>query len=95
MQIAELKTYNDLELALMVLLGYLGTGDTRKKKLGSRYKDVQLLVNTIVNGNVPPGKSFLDTSQIEQALLHLEPSHDDYIKYVNDIISLLKEDTRK
>ena len=45
--------HTDLELALMVLLGYFGNGSTRKTKLGSRYGNVQKLVNKIGSGSMP------------------------------------------
>ena len=40
-----LDKYTDDELADMVIKGYFGTGEIRKKKLGDRYDAVQSLVN--------------------------------------------------
>ena len=41
----DISKYNDLQLAKMVWEGSLGSGDTRKKNLGSRYNSVQHLVD--------------------------------------------------
>lgn len=41
----DISKYNDLQLAKMVWEGALGSGDTRKKNLGSRYNSVQHLVD--------------------------------------------------
>jgi hypothetical protein len=54
-QTKSLGTYSDLELALMVLLGYYGNGADRKKRLGSRYGTVQAIVEQILRGTVPSG----------------------------------------
>lgn len=54
-QTKSLGTYSDLELALMVLLGYYGNGSDRKKRLGSRYGTVQAIVEQILRGTVPSG----------------------------------------
>lgn len=54
-QTKSLGTYSDLELALMVLLGYYGNGVDRKKRLGSRYGTVQAIVEQILRGSVPSG----------------------------------------
>lgn len=51
-----LSTYSDLELALMVMLNYFGTGSTRRQKLGNRYTAVQSIVDEICHGTVPAGK---------------------------------------
>lgn len=54
-QTKSLGTYSDLELALMVLLGYYGNGADRKQRLGSRYGTVQAIVEKILRGTVPSG----------------------------------------
>lgn len=54
-QTKSLGTYSDLELALMVLLGYYGNGADRKKRLASRYGTVQAIVEQILRGSVPSG----------------------------------------
>lgn len=54
-QTKSLGMYSDLELALMVLLGYYGNGADRKKRLGSRYGTVQAIVEQILRGTVPSG----------------------------------------
>lgn len=59
MNIQKLDSYSDLELALMVVLGYFGNGTTRKAKLGARYAAVQAIVEQIVKGTVPAGSGTL------------------------------------
>ena len=54
-QTKSLGTYSDLELALMVLLGYYGNGADRKKRLAPRYGTVQAIVEQILRGTVPAG----------------------------------------
>lgn len=54
-QTKSLGMYSDLELALMVLLGYYGNGADRKQRLGSRYGTVQAIVEQILRGSVPSG----------------------------------------
>ena len=43
-----------LELALMVMIGVFGTGSDRKKALGSRYDDVQKLVDQMYKTKIIP-----------------------------------------
>lgn len=45
-----LDKYSDEELAKMVIRGDFGNGQTRKDKLGSRYSNVQKIVNQIIYG---------------------------------------------
>lgn len=64
-----LSSYSDLEVALMVFLGYYGSGNTRKSKLGSRYSTVQQLVNKMIaTGKVPDGEGSADPDKIRQAI---------------------------
>lgn len=67
--IQPINKYSDLELALMVLLGYLGNGEIRKNKLGSRYNTVQGIVNQILAGTVPAG-SGIDPDKLKRAILN-------------------------
>ena len=46
-----LDKYSNEELAKMVWSGYFGNGEERKNKLGSRYNDVQALVNKGIGKN--------------------------------------------
>lgn len=55
MKITNIAQYTDLELALMVLLGYFGNGQTRKNNLGARYNTVQSMVEQILRGTMPAG----------------------------------------
>lgn len=68
--IQQINKYSDLELALMALLGYLGNGEARKNKLGSRYNTVQGIVNQILAGTVPAG-SGIDPERIRRAVLNV------------------------
>ena len=66
---AALSTYSDLELALMVLLGYYGNGTARKIALGSRYDKVQSLVQSILDsGAVPAGGGTIDIAKLNTAI---------------------------
>lgn len=69
MQIAALNSYSDLELALMVLLGYFGNGKDREKALGSRFTKVQNVVNEIWNtGKIPSGSGSASADQVIKAV---------------------------
>lgn len=68
MQTAAIKTYNDLELALMVLLGYMGNGADRVKKLGDRYSTVQKLVQQIIDTQKIPSGSSYTKDQVTKAV---------------------------
>lgn len=63
-----LATYSDLELALMVLLGYYGNGQARKNALGYRYTAVQAIVEKILRGTVPAGSGQVNTAAVEKAV---------------------------
>ena len=67
--IQPISKYSDLELALMALLGYLGNGEVRRQKLGSRYSTVQGIVNQILAGAVPAG-SGIDPDKLKRAILN-------------------------
>ena len=80
----DVNRYSDLDLAFMVLLGYFGTGSTRKKKLGSRYKDVQALVNQISGGVIPDGSG--NTEKIRKALEEAMPSQAEMKEFIDEIM---------
>lgn len=63
-----LNSYSDLELALMILLGYFGNGSARKSKLGSRYAAAQGIVEQILRGTVPAGSGNVTAASIEKAV---------------------------
>lgn len=63
-----LASYSDLELALMVLLGYYGNGAARKQKLGSRYATVQGIVEQILRGAVPAGSREFNRENVKAAV---------------------------
>lgn len=60
--------YNDLELALMVLLGWCGNGQARRDKLGDRYNDVQGIVEELLQGHIPEGSGTVDPDKLEKAV---------------------------
>lgn len=66
--VSNLNSYTDLELALMVLLGYFGNGQDRKNRLGSRYAAAQAIVEQILRGTVPAGSSNITKDQIRTAV---------------------------
>lgn len=69
MKPGNISSYSNLELALMVLLGYFGNGSARRQALGSRYADAQGLVDRILStGKVPDG-SGADPEQIKKAVM--------------------------
>lgn len=90
-----INKYSDLELALMVLLNYFGTGAKRKEALGDRFTKVQSLVNQIVNGYMPDSYYTEYDKKITSALIALKPSDKDYDAYIDSILSYIKEDTHK
>lgn len=63
-----ISKYNDLELALMVMLGYFGNGADRRAALGSRYNAVQGLVEKLVNGEVPASPGSVDPAKLQKAI---------------------------
>lgn len=81
----DVSRYSDLDLALMVLLNYFGTGQTRKKRLGDRYKAVQALVNVIGSGRMPLPEE-PDVSAIRKALEEAMPSKADMDEFIDDIM---------
>lgn len=69
MQKAALSTYSNLEAALMVLLGYYGNGQTRVKALGSRYNEIQGLVDQIlISNSIPSGSGSVSQETIRAAV---------------------------
>lgn len=54
MKAKDIRYNTALELALMVMIGIFGTGSERKKALGSRYDEVQKLVDQIYKSQVIP-----------------------------------------
>ena len=70
MKYAALKTYSDLELALMIKLDVFGTGQKRKDALGSRYAAAQKIVNQIGSMNmIPAGSgSAADPAKLQKAI---------------------------
>lgn len=96
----DISKYNNLELALMGCLGYLGNGMERYNLLKDRYNDVQKLINEIMNDQIPePTHDDINIQAIREGLLSLEPNHDDYKQYIQDVINSIlkvkKEDGEK
>lgn len=71
MRPGQLKTYTDLELALMIFLGCYGNGSARKHALGDRYDAAQSLVDQILrSGQVPDGEGSgsVDPEKLQQSI---------------------------
>lgn len=69
MKPGNLSSYSDLELALMVMLGYYGNGSARRQALGSRYAAVQAIVDQMISTQrVPDGKG-ADMDLIQKAVM--------------------------
>ena len=64
----KLSSYSDLELALMILLGYYGNGEKRRKALGNRYPAAQGLVEDILNSGRIPDGSGTDPEALQKAM---------------------------
>lgn len=83
----DISKYSDLDLALMVICGYLGSGAERRIKLGSRYIKVQAMVNQIVRGNMPlPEKGGYSKEDIREALQKVMPDQDDISAFISEIL---------
>lgn len=81
-----LTAYSDLELALMVLLGYFGNGQTRKNNLGARYTAVQSIVEQILRGSIPAGSGNIKTATIEKAVRNV------FQDCINDLVEEIKNE---
>ena len=84
--IVNVDKYSDLDLALMVMLGYLGTGTTRRKKLGSRYKSVQTLVNKIAAATMPEPQE-VPIDKIRRTLKASMPTEAEMNEFIEEIIN--------
>ena len=69
MKPGNLNTYSDLEIALMIKLDVFGTGDNRRKALGSRYAAAQKIVSQIgATGRIPDGSARADPEKLQKAI---------------------------
>lgn len=69
MKPGNLNTYSDLEIALMIKLDVFGTGENRRKALGSRYAAAQNIVNQIgATGRIPDGSARADPEKLQKAI---------------------------
>lgn len=82
--------YSDLDLALMVLLGYFGTGNTRRKNLGKRYANVQILVNQISRGTMPEPEG-MSLNRLRKVLEEYRPTEEEFSAFTEEIIEKVKE----
>lgn len=80
MTFAKLDTYTDLELALVVMAGLMGSGAERKKQLGKRYASVQARVNSILRDQTLPAGSALKIQELRDRLV------DDFAATIDDIL---------
>lgn len=79
--------YSDLDLALMCICGYLGTGTARKKKLGVRYAAVQRLVNQIARGSMPVPSKAKTKEELTKRILSLMPTQADIDSFVEEVMN--------
>lgn len=88
-----LSEYTDLELALLVMSGQFGNGQTRRNALGSRYDAVQNIVEYLAVGIVPEVKNrgSMSPADIRAALEKIRPTNADFDAMVNDFISALNK----
>lgn len=85
MRPGNLKTYTDLELALMIFLGCYGNGSARRQALGERYDAAQSIVDQILrSGQVPDGEGSgsVDTEKLQQSI----------DKCFDDVLSEIREE---
>ena len=79
--------YSDLDLALMCICGYLGTGTTRKKKLGARYAAVQRLVNQIARGSMPVPSKAQTKEELTKRIRSLMPTAADIDSFIEEVMN--------
>lgn len=85
MRPGKLKTYTDLELALMIFLGCYGNGSARRQALGERYDAAQSIVDQILrSGQVPDGEGSgsVDPEKLQQSI----------DKCFDDVLSEIREE---
>lgn len=85
MRPGQLKTYTDLELALMIFLGCYGNGSARRQALGERYDAAQSIVDQILrSGQVPNGEGSgsVDPEKLQQSIN----------KCFDDVLSEIREE---
>jgi hypothetical protein len=85
------RKYSDLDLALMTLLGYFGTGSSRRKNLGKRYAKVQILVNQISRGTMPEPEG-MRLNRLREVLEEYRPTEEEFNAFTEEIIEKVKED---
>ena len=85
------EKYSNLDLALMTLLGYFGTGNTRRKNLGKRYAKVQILVNQISRGTMPEPEG-MSLNRLREVLEEYRPTEEEFSTFTEEIIEKVKED---
>jgi hypothetical protein len=75
------KYYTDLELALLSILGCTGNGTERQDILQGRYKNVQSMVNEMLQtGNIPVPLARVEAVTVYENLKRLLTFDDDDIK---------------
>lgn len=81
-----INLYSDLDLALMCICGYLGSGTARKKKLGDRYAAVQRLVNQITRGSMPAPSKGQTKEELSKRIRSLMPTEADIDSFIEEVI---------
>lgn len=82
-----INLYSDLDLALMCICGYLGSGTARKKKLGDRYAAVQRMVNQIVRGSMPVPSKAKTKEEMAKRIRSLMPTDADIDSFVEEVLN--------
>lgn len=82
----DLDRYTDTELAAWTLAGYTGAGTKRKTFLGSRYANVQKIVNEILRTKKIPAVEKRDIEALEKAVKEL------YNEAADELIKAIKEE---
>lgn len=84
----QLDKYSTEELAAWTLAGYTGYGDERKTFLGSRYYDVQRVVNEVLGNSIIKPAERTDTAALEKAVKAT------YSSAADELISLIRKETK-
>lgn len=89
--VAPLSEYSVVELALMTLMNCFGTGSERRKRLGSRFTEVQIIVNQITASGYVPADGGAPEEKVRKVLEELRPTDQEYDEFIDTFINALKE----
>ncbi len=93
----KISEYSALELALMCICGYLGSGDARREILGDRYSEVQSLVNKIVlSDTIPRSSAAIPWDAVYKAayasIKEMQPDEQEYDQFCKDLIESIHKE---